>query len=365
MKELVIEKDKVVHNIQVIQKKAQGASLIAVLKANAYGLGLCQMAEVLREQGVKRFGVTEPVDAVQLRNAGFMEEEIIMLRSTSVEEEIRQIITSTATAAIGSYDAAVALNGLAEKEGIVLAVHLEIDTGMGRYGFEPSELERILSVFRFMGNLNVTGVFTHFPSAFCSRKATRAQYDRLLDVAAKIREAGFDPGMLHAANSAALFYCDLPPLDGVRIGSALSGRTTAKGETGLQKTGRLESQVAEVRWLPAGHGVGYGPAYVTKRPTKIAVIPVGYCDGVMVEKARDTFRFQDTLRYCLSDCAKWFRRKRFYVTVNGRRVRMLGHVGLNHTTVDVTEIECQPGAKAVFEVSPMFVPAEIPRRYIE
>ena len=55
---------------------------------------------------------------------------------------------------------------------------------------------------------------------------------------------------------------------------------------------------------------GYGPAYVTKRPTKIAVIPVGYCDGVMVEKARDTFRFQDTLRYCLSDCAKWFRRKR-------------------------------------------------------
>ena len=82
MKELVIEKDKVVHNIQVIQKKAQGASLIAVLKANAYGLGLCQMAEVLREQGVKRFGVTEPVDAVQLRNAGFMEEEIIMLRST-------------------------------------------------------------------------------------------------------------------------------------------------------------------------------------------------------------------------------------------------------------------------------------------
>ena len=74
-------------------------------------------------------------------------------------------------------------------------------------------------------------------------------------MAAKIREAGFDPGMLHAANSAALFYCDLPPLDGVRIGSALSGRTTAKGETGLQKTGRLESQVAEVRWLPAGHGV--------------------------------------------------------------------------------------------------------------
>lgn len=364
MKQLVIEKEKIIHNLEVIGDKAGGAPLIAVLKANAYGLGLTQLAALLQQQGVKRFGVTEPEDAVRLRDAGFVDEEIIMLRSTAVAEDIQKIIASTATAAIGSYDAAVALNGLAEKDGTVVDVHLEVDTGMGRYGFEPSELERILSVYRFMGNLNVTGMFTHFPSAFASRKATRAQYDKLLEVAAKVREAGCDPGMLHAANSAALFYCDLPPLDGVRVGSAISGRTTARGDTGLQKTGHLESEVAEVRWLPAGHGVGYGPAFVTKRPTKIAVIPVGYSDGFMVEKARDAFRFRDTVRYCLSDCARWFRRKRFYVTVNGRRMRVLGHVGLSHTTVDVTDIDCQPGAKAVFDVAPMFVPAEIERRYI-
>ena len=196
-----------------------------------------------------------------------------------------------------------------------------------------------------------------------SPKATRAQYDKLVEMAAKVRQAGFDPGMLHAANSAALFRCDLPSLDGVRIGSAIGGRTTAKGDTGLQKTGRLESQVAEVRWLPAGHGVGYGPAFVTKRPTKIAVIPVGYSDGFMVEKGRDAFRFRDSLRYALGDMAKWLRRKKFYVTVGNRRVRVLGHVGLNHTTVDVTDIDCQPGEIALFDVSPMFVPPSIPRVY--
>lgn len=363
MKTLVIEKEKILHNLDVIRDKAGSSDVIAVLKANAYGMGLCQMAALLRENGVRRFAVTEPDDAVILRDAGFADEEILLLRSTAVAEDIRKIITSTATASIGSYDAAVALNGMAEKEGVSVDVHLEIDTGMGRYGFEPTEMERILSVFRFMGNLNVTGMYTHFPSAFASKKTTRAQYDKLLETAAKVRSEGFDPGMLHAANSAALFRCDLPALDAVRIGSAISGRTTAKGDCGLQKTGRLECEVAEVRWLPAGHGVGYGPAFLTKKPTKIAVIPVGYSDGFMVEKARDSFRFRDCIRYACGAMANWIKRKKFYVTVGGRKVRVIGHVGLNHTTVDATAIDCQPGTMASFDVSPIFVPSEIKRRY--
>lgn len=364
MKRLVIEKEKIIHNIKTIQQKAGGATVIGVLKSDAYGMGLCQMAGILQQQGIRCFGVTEPQDAVTLREAGFGEEEILLLRSTAVAADVEKILASTATAAVGSYDAAVALNGMAEQQGAVVDVHLEIDTGMGRYGFDPNELERILNIYRFMGNLNVTGLFTHFPSAFCNTKATRAQCEALVAMAAKIREAGCDPGMIHAANSAALFRCQLPQLDGVRVGSALSGRTTAKGETGLQKTGRLECQVAEVRWLPKGHGVGYGPAFVTKKPTKIAVIPVGYWDGFLVEKTRDTFRFQDVLRYGLGDAARWLRRKRFYVTVNDRRVRVLGHVGLNHTTVDVTQIDCQPGDQAIFDVSPLFVPTQIERHYV-
>ena len=150
MKRLVIEEEKIIHNLEVIGEKSGGAPLIAVLKANAYGLGMLPMADLLRRQGVKRFGVTEPEDAVALRDGGFLDEEILMLRSTAVKEDIEKILSSTATAAIGSYDAAVAVNGMAEEAGMVVDVHVEIDTGMGRYGFEPSELERVLSVFRFM-----------------------------------------------------------------------------------------------------------------------------------------------------------------------------------------------------------------------
>ena len=121
--------------------------------------------------------------------------------------------------------------------------------------------------------------------------------------------------------------------------------------------------MAEVRWLPAGSGVGYGPAFVARKPTKIAVIPVGYWDGFMTEKGRDCYRFRDAFRYCLGDAANWLRRKRVYATINGRRVRVLGHVGLNHTTADVTQLECHPGDPVSLEVSPMFVPEQIPREY--
>lgn len=364
MKVLVVEKDKVINNLDKIREKAGGVPVIAVLKANAYGLGLRPMAELLRQQGMRRFAVAEPQDAVRLRDWGFSEEEILILRSTSCAEDIKQILTACATATIGSYDAAVALNGLAEKDGISCDVHIKIDTGMGRYGFEPSEMDRILSVYRFMTNLNVTGMYTHFPCAFRNRKKTLEQCHILLDVAGKVRQAGLEPGMLHAANSAGLFYCNLPGLDAVRPGSSIGGRLTCRGDYGLQKTGRLQGSVAEVRWLTKGHTIGYGSAYTTRKPTKIAVIPVGTADGYMLEKARDSFRFGDSIRYALSGFKSFLLGKRFYVSINGKRARVLGHVGVNHTIADVTEIDCAPGDIATFDVSPLFVPAEIERRYV-
>ncbi len=362
MKKLVAEKEKILNNIDIIKEKA-GCSIIAVLKANAYGMGLYEMASILRENGIRRFAVTEPDDAVKLRELGFADEEILILRSTACDEDIEKIISSGATATIGSYDAAVALNGLAEKEATICDVHIEVDTGMGRYGFAPGETEKIISVFRFMPNLNVTGMYTHFANAFKSAKKTREQYELFMDTATKIRAAGFDPGMLHADNSAALFGSDIPTLDAVRIGSAFSGRMTLKGDYGLKKTGKLQSEVIEIRWLGKKHGVGYGSAFVTRKPTRIAVIPVGTADGFMVEKSRDSFRFRDGLRYAASDMLSSLRKRRFYVYINGKKCRILGHVGLNHTVADITDIGCSIGDTALFDVQPMMVPASVAREY--
>ena len=138
MKTLVVEKSKIRANLETVKERAGKAQVIAVLKANAYGLGMREMAGLCREAGIRRFAVTDPIDAVHLRDWGFGEEEILVLRSTACEEEIRQILDAGATATVGSYDAALALNGLAESQGIVCDVHMKVDTGMGRYGFLPS-----------------------------------------------------------------------------------------------------------------------------------------------------------------------------------------------------------------------------------
>ncbi len=365
MKTLLVEKSKIRDNLEVIKEQAGKAQVIAVLKANAYGLGLQEMAGLCRESGIRRFAVTEPEDAVRLRDWGFGEEEILVLRSTANEEEIGMILQAGATATVGSYDAALALNGLAESQGMMCDVHIKVDTGMGRYGFLPTEIDRILSVYRYLKNLTVTGTYTHYANAFRSVKKTQEQLDAFNAVVEKIRSAGFEPGMLHASNSEAMFGCKMPNLDAVRIGSALGGRVIAKGDHGLQKTGRLQSAITEVRWLPTGAPVGYGSSYVTKHPTRVAVIPVGSSDGYMLEKTRILTRFPDCFRAACGLLLAFVRRRRYYVTIGGKRAPVIGHVGVNHTTVDVTDIECSPGTAVLLDAAPLYVPASIPRQYVD
>lgn len=129
MKALVVEKDKLRKNIDIVKKRADHAMIFGVLKGNGYGLGLIELARILRDDGISRFAVTEPSDALRLRGAGFCDEEILIIRSAADEEDIKTIIEACATATVGSSEAAAALNGVAERDGIVIDVHIEIDTG--------------------------------------------------------------------------------------------------------------------------------------------------------------------------------------------------------------------------------------------
>ena len=194
MKAYIVEKDKLKNNIDIVKRKAAGKPIYGVIKGNGYGLGLLQMARILRDEGIDRFAVTEPADALKLRMAGFIDEEILVMRSVATEADVSDIIEARAVATIGSYDDAVLLSGVAQRHAEVVEAHIKIDTGMGRYGFLPSETERILAIFRFMTTISITGMYTHFPCAFGSIKSTQAQLEQLLDVASKLRDAGCDPG---------------------------------------------------------------------------------------------------------------------------------------------------------------------------
>ena len=220
MKAYVVERDRLRNNIDVVKRKADGRAVYAVLKGNGYGLGMLQFAHELRDCGIERFAVTEPTDAIKLRLAGFIDEEILVMRSTADERDIADILEAKAVATIGSYEAAVVLNGMAEKRGEVVEAHIKIDTGMGRYGFRESETDKILSIFRFMPKIAVSGVYSHSNMAFSGGHTADDQLKALLAAAEAIHAAGFDPGIIHFANSAFLFGHDISGTDAVRIGSA-------------------------------------------------------------------------------------------------------------------------------------------------
>lgn len=363
MKAYVVDTEIIRQNVQVVLKRAGGTPVYGVIKGDGYGLGLVELARILREEGVSRFAVTEPADAARLRESGFTEEEILMLRSTSDKDEILCMLDNSVVATIGSHDAAVALNGLAEQRGAAIEAHIKVDTGMGRYGFLPEETDKIISLYRYMPNIAITGIYTHLHSAFRSEKSVRAQLDAFNGVLSRLHAEGLETGTVHAANSSAFFRFDFAKYDAVRIGSALTGRMPGKFTFGLTRMGYIESQVIETRWLPKGKTIGYGAAYKTRRPTRIAVIPVGYCDGYCMDKAKDSFRLRDVFRYMLSDLKKGLLGGALYVRVGDARARVLGHVGMLHTVIDVTGISCSAGDTVTMDASPLFT-APLPRKYI-
>ena len=362
MNALVVERDDLIFNIERIQTIV-GVPVIGVLKGDGYGLDIVKFAEVLRECDVNMFAVCELWEARALREAGF-EEDILLMRSTAIESEVREIVNLGLVATIGSNEAAVILNGIAQDTGETVRAHIEIDTGFGRYGFTDEETEVILNISRFMNNIELSGVYTHFSNSFGAPETTQTQYELFMSVLDKLERDGLTFPMRHAANSCAALRFDHTRLDAVRIGSAFLGRLPIRNEWGLKRIGYLTGDVIDIRWLKAGQNVGYANTYTVKKPTRIAVVPVGYSDGFGIEKSHDVFRPRDVIRYMLSDFKRFFRGKKLHVQLNGKKTRIIGRVCMCNVVLDVTTRQCAIGDDVIFEINPLFVDKSIPRLYV-
>ena len=205
-------------------------------------------------------------------------------------------------------------------------------------------------MYRHHDNIAVSGIYTHFHSAFGKAKITNAQSEVFRQVVKTIGDAGVEAGARHCCNSHAFLRWPELRMEGVRIGSAILGRVMTRSN--LRRVGYCEATVDEVRWLPAGHSTGYGAGWKAKKPTRIAVIPVGWYHGFTTEFGRDLFRVRDSLREILGAVKRMIFKKKIYVTVNGKKCPVLGHVGMLHTVVDVTKINVSRGDKAVLDIKP-------------
>ena len=346
MKNLVIDLRVVRNNLRAIKDRAEGSAVIADISANAGGMGLLAVAQFLCDEGIKNFAVSDPGDAAVLRKNGFEKERIMMLRSTADPGEISELLELGVICTAGSYDAAVAINGIAESRGIKAEIQIKIDTGLGRYGFNPAELDKVAAIQKYMSNLSIVGTFTTFSASWRSKKLTLSQLDAFNAALDRLIDMGIEPGHAHACDSAALFKYEIDLMDAVRVDTALTGRVPGKPIPGLSRVGFIEAGLEEVCWHPKGHTIGAEHGFVTKSPMKIAVLSVGYYHGFGVNRDINERGIIDLLRY---------RRRPLFVRLNGQRARVLGSVGLLYTMIDVTKIDCTIGDVALLDVDPVNV----------
>ena len=345
MRKLVIEKSALKNNIKVVKERSGSAAIYGVLSGDGGGAGVVQMAQLLRNEGINRFAVNEVREAEELRKAGLEDEEILMLRATTDREELERLIDLNVVCTISSVDTGMALNALAENRSTVAEAHIQVDTGLGFGGFLVSEPEKILLAYRSLPNVALSGIYTQIYAA-PKQDTSEAQLEQFGQVIESIHAAGFETGTVHAAGSYALMHRELARLDAVRASSVLMGRCRRTRDDGLCVVGSGEVSITEIRWLPKGHTIGTDHNVTLKKPTRVAILPVGYQNGFGIEHPRQHGFW--------AMVARWLRQRKMSVTIGGQKARIIGHIGAGETVVNVTDLKCSAGDVACFEIDPAF-----------
>lgn len=371
MNTLVINKEDLRHNIEKIKEYAKKSGkddkgnplkIIGVVKANGYGLGLVEFTTFLRDNGISMFAVATIEEAIALRKAN-IKEEILMLSSTAIENDVRTLIENNITITIGSKQDIQIVDKIGKELNKKIKVHLKIDTGFGRYGFIYNEKEKMIEAIKEAKNIQIEGTYTHFSISFYDEKYTKEQFKRYIDTIEVLKMNEINPGILHVCNSSAFIKYPQMHLNAVRVGSAFLGRLAFQNHIGLKKIGYLESNVSEIKELPKGFNIGYSNTYKTKSKTRIAVIPAGYMNGVNVSTGNDMFRKIDKLRNFVGAGKKLLKKEAIYVIINDQKCKVLGRIGTYHITVDITNKNVKIGDKVKIDVSSKFVDVSMRREY--
>jgi alanine racemase len=325
-----VDLDAVARNTQLL-KQACGprTSLMAVVKANAYGHGAVHTAGTVLCHGADWLGVARMTEAVELRTAG-IQAPILVFGATlpaRAPAAARQGIRIT----LISLDDARAIDAAAGNAGTHVTAHIKIDTGMGRLGLCPGlDMAQVLSditAMMRMDHLTVEGIYTHFASADATDPThARQQLDLFSQLLDRLDADNCLPEIIHAANSAATLTLPQSHFTMVRPGLALYGMCPGPGADGAKLTPAMSiiSEITQVKQVPKGFAVSYGSTHVTDRPTVIATVPVGYADGYSRR---------------LSGTA--------HMLVKGQRAKVAGRVCMDFTMIDVGHI---PDVRPVDEV---------------
>lgn len=371
MNTLVIEKQDLRHNIEQIKKlanktgkddKGNPIKIIAVVKANGYGLGIVEYTKFLIDNGISFFAVATVEEALQLRKAG-IKEDILMLSCTAIKEEVEKLVQNDVILTIGSKDDVEVVSQVGEEQNRTIRTHLKIDTGFGRYGFVYNNRDEMIEVLKGMNRIKIEGTFSHFSISFYDDKYTKKQFQRFIDCIEVLKMNEIETGMLHICNSSAFLKFPNMHLNAVRIGSAFLGKIASSNTIGLKKIGYLEAQVTEIKKLPKGYHIGYSNSYTTPKEMKVAIVPCGYMNGVNLKEGKDMFRMIDKMRYLSESIKAFFKKQAIFVKIKNDNCKVLGRIGTYHVICDITQKDIKIGDKVIFSISPKLVDSNIRREY--
>ena len=320
-----IDLDAILSNFHAVQKKS-GVPVMAIVKADAYGHGALTVAKLLEEECVF-FGVSSVAEALELYRAG-IQKPILLLCHTPVEC-FPVVVEADIRTSIYSYEEAKALSEEAVRQGKTAFIHISVDTGMSRIGFQATEASAdICAKIAKLPGIMVEGLFSHFATADTKDlEKSRLQSQRFTAFDQMLKERGLEIPLRHMDNSAGVINFD-EHYNMVRAGIVIYGLYPSdEVDCSLLKVTPAMSwytSVGHVKPLEPGREISYGGTFVVDKPMMVATVSVGYADGY---------------RRNLSN--------RFYVLIRGKRAKILGRICMDQLMVDVTDI---PGVQVGDEV---------------
>ncbi len=300
------------HNLQIVRTMAGKRDVIGVVKADAYGHGAIEVARRLVAGGTADLAVAYTDEAKLLREAGITVPILVFIDQENPDDYFRYELVPV----LRDRRMARVFSDEAQKRGTTIPVHMKVDTGMGRIGFRPEEAVESALEMAGMEGIRLEGLMSHFSEADLADRTYAGQQLKLFgDLRDAIQSQSGLVLRCHIANSAAVLSLPDALFDAVRPGIALYGYSPFEESFGLRPVLSLRAEVLTVRNLPAASAISYGRTFITKRDSRIAVIPVGYADGY---------------NRLFSNNAE--------MLVQGCRVPVVGRVCMDMTMLDVTDV---------------------------
>lgn len=309
------------YNIKnIIAKAGKDKEIIGVIKADAYGHGSVQVAEVLKENGVKTFAIATLQEAITLREAG-ISEEIIMLGLTP-DMYADTIVKYDITPVVCDSENAKAISEAAKAEGKTVKGLIAVDTGMGRIGYLPEDEEAVKDIKKIslLSNFKIKGMFSHMATADAFDKTfSKLQEEKYIGFYEKLKKEGIDVPFRTFANSASIMEIPSVHYDAVRPGIILYGCYPSdevdKNQLSIKPIMSVKANIIHLKKVGTGFSVGYGRKFISERESIIATIALGYADGYPRP---------------YSSAAK--------VLVNGVIAPIAGNICMDQCMIDVTEV---------------------------